>query len=98
MFVRWGRRRDTSPAPRMRTGLAASDGCGKLTRCLHACAGGITQAGRFFRGMPPAGEFAGLRGAQVFHESTKITLPDVVEAIKSRHQRCRYEKNDCQRR
>jgi len=48
--------------------------------------------------MPPAGEFAGLRGAQVFHESTKITLPDVVEAIKSRHQRCRYEKNDCQRR
>jgi hypothetical protein len=42
--------------------------------------------------MPPAGTFAGLRGAQVFHESTKITSRDVVDAIKSRHQRRWYER------
>jgi hypothetical protein len=48
--------------------------------------------------MPPAGTFAGLRGAQVFHESTKITPGDVVDTIKSRHQHRWYEKNDCQRR
>jgi len=56
------------------------------------------RAGWFFRGMPPAGDFAGLRGAQVFHESTKITRLDVVDAVKSRHQRRWYEKNDSQRR
>jgi hypothetical protein len=30
----------------------------------------------------------------VFHESTKFARLDIVDAIKSRHQRCWYEKND----
>jgi hypothetical protein len=37
--------------------------------------------------MPSAGAFAGMSGVKVFHESTKIASRDVVDAIKSRHQR-----------
>jgi hypothetical protein len=48
--------------------------------------------------MSAAGTFAALRAAQVFHESTKITPRHVVNAIKSRHQRRWYDKNDSQRR
>jgi hypothetical protein len=78
--------------------MAERGACGKLTRFLRRFTGGTTRAGRFFRGMPAARTFPALRAAQVFHESTKITPRDVVNAIKSRHQRRWYEKNDCQRR
>jgi hypothetical protein len=37
--------------------------------------------------MPLAGGFTASSARQVFHESTKIARVDVVNAIKSRHQR-----------